>query len=65
MRLQKALIKEVGMVNHYAEAVTTERGIVVKHSVSVRPCLITGLTEGQAERLVNSLAALLNEAKAK
>jgi hypothetical protein len=57
--LKKVLIRDAGNVSHYVEAVKGPAGIELKHSVVVRPCVVEGLTERQAERLVNELAALL------
>jgi len=57
--LKKALIRDTGNVSHYVEAVRGAAGIELKHSVVVRPCVVEGLTEHQAEKLVNELAALL------
>jgi len=57
--LKKALIRDAGNVSHYVEAVKGPAGIELKHSVVVRPCVVGGLTERQAEKLVNELAALL------
>ncbi len=64
MRLQKVLINDLGgKVLHYAEAVKTARGIEVKHSVEVRPCVIVDLTEKEAVRLMNEIGALVARAR--
>ena len=64
--MKKALINDLGgKVLHYAEAVKTSRGIEVKHSVEVRPCVIENLNEREAIRLMNEIGALVAEAKIK
>jgi hypothetical protein len=64
--MKKALINDLGgKVLHYAEAVKTARGIEVRHSVEVRPCVIVGLNEKEAVRLMNEIGALVAGAKIK
>lgn len=64
--MKKALINDLGgKVLHYAEAVKTSRGIEVKHSVEVRPCVIGNLNEKEAIRLMNEIGALVAGAKVK
>ncbi len=64
--MKKALINDLGgKVLHYAEAVKTARGIEVRHSVEVRPCVIVGLNEKEAVRLMNEIGALVAGAKVK
>ncbi len=64
--VKKALVNDLGgKVLHYAEATKTSKGIEVRHSVEVRPCVIGNLTEREAVRLMNEIGALVAGAKVK